>query len=83
MANYLEIARAAVHMIAIIKARIAGARDWNDLRAVVTDAEIAYAAGRLSGSEVDQLLAKQCDEVAGVGPFEPIHVSRATGGTGG
>ena len=68
MAHYLEIARAAVHMIDILQARIAGARDWDDLRAVVTDAEVAYTAGRLTGSEVDQL-AKQCNEVAGARPL--------------
>jgi hypothetical protein len=43
--------------------RIVGARHWDDLRAVVTDAEVAYAEGTVTGCQVETL-AEQCNEAA-------------------
>lgn len=42
-----------------LRARIAAARDWNDLSAVVDAAQIAFVAGTLSGPQVE-LLAQEC-----------------------
>ena len=35
--------------------RITGARSWGDLYAILSDAEVAYADGELSGEEVEEL----------------------------
>jgi hypothetical protein len=37
--------------------RITEATSWDDLYALLADAEIAYAAGELSGEEVERLAA--------------------------
>jgi hypothetical protein len=63
MAHYLQIARAAIQKSDSFWSRIATARDWSDLGAIVADAEVAFAAGTLKGVEVE-LLAGQCNETA-------------------
>jgi hypothetical protein len=43
--------------IDVYRRRIEEARSWDDLYAVLTDAEVAYAANKLTGDEVEGLAA--------------------------
>jgi len=68
MAYYLQIARAAVQLIDVFEARIVEAGDWDELRAIVTDAEVAYVEGMVTGGQVERL-AEKCSKAAWDLPF--------------
>ena len=50
--------------------RIVEAQSWDDLYAILTDAEVAYAAGELSGEEVEVLAAVCAQEANTLPEFE-------------
>ena len=63
MAGYLETARAAHAKWDIYSRRLAGARDFADLGAILSDAQVEYVAGTLTGPEVERI-AVGCNETS-------------------